>query len=1612
MKRLTKSGNPSAGSSFGGFGAFGGSSTTSLSYITPPPDLSNIPHQIVVPFKNLLKKDSTTKAKALEELLSYVQEHDGELEDPILEAWALLYARVSIDNSRRVRELSHTLLLELMKSAKRRMEKRIPTMVGPWLAGSFDRDKVVSRAATDGISSFLNTKEKETRFWIKCQQQILDYATEAMLETPDTLSDERSCSKEDALAKYYRVTGGSLCLVLTLVDKVSVGDIEDRLSKFLAIDAVWSMAAADEPLVRRSLYQLLQILLDKRPKLLEPRLGQIGRILVSDSLKSSQVGSAASFVQALTHLTKSYPQVWGTKTHPLQRLRLFVEKGSQGGDASFWQNLDQLLTVLPKQTSPVETAAAFLKSMRIGISGRQEPRSNAHHAWGSYLRAFVRLLETIRPNVNFVEDNFFPIVRQYLHPTQEQHLWSSPTGIALSPTVWVALSRHPDSQIRSTVGEEWQRLSTSILSSMANSLPEVSREHEKSQLNIAGEGERWFALASAIKRHLQEAGTAADLSSLQDAVTNSTDKIVQEALSLLSRRNYKPFGVAAVLRAAFKSPVLLGRSGPAFATSLFPVHNETDLDLLVVSPSFAYLASCLDQLTDMIPDRFEAIWVSLVDAALRSDPAIAVTTLNPLLSLPAATPYARRHDKLQGFLASHWLTCTKGAAEPSSWELCKSSLEFESIPDSTLGSIIIDLVHQLETSPPTSNSVSTLRALELITERRPSLISNQHDAHVELITKLLALTELKDTDIAAKAATLQAHLDQKSTGERPLVTIIQRNLESASVTSLGLDVLTQRAVAAFKAGNAALEDLFPSSNLWLEQLSMFFQKKPSSSLALTSSMGGAYFLVRPTPARTLPSPQRDGQGRSIPARMAIYTGSLLSSGIPLASLPDEFYLELLYLMSLTAELASDQLTLAEDGGLWDSLSARDDSVNEIADFITLSQTIINKITSSARDWRENGLAGTSLVNRFIDLALQHSGELSPLALYSAKVLCSVLQTLTETHGTPPSRLEEWFKNKGIMKASTETAFATAACLVGFGEALVSSDSVKTLCNRLMSEMIGAFPGLEKTLYSVVIQNICFSVYEAGQIPVDIRRQTLALKQMTSWTDTPGEVSSGLATEICKGITRILPSVRGVYGPYWEQALEYCILLWTEKAKEDAPADRLPYIHASLKLVAALQEAEDSSEDLEDALKQYSEKITLGLVELLKLPPDLTQPGQIVSSFLGRMVSKSPVQHISNLADIYGLVASDSREIQTAAFGILHRTLPAAQEKLAVDVLLDNKVASLPAELLSLLLDAPTLEAYPEEVLVTFPATIRCYLLAWHLIFDCFGTASLKLQSDYAESLKKHNAVGPFLKFLFDVLGLSAGQELRLDKENFSDSHIRSYDINLANDEPEERSMNWLLIHLLFLTLKYTPGLFRTWYLECEDKPIKRSLEPWLTKYFSPLIISDALDEVAKWVDEQDAPADEPEFAVKISRAAREVIASYEVDDETASMVIRIPAAFPLDRVDVVGVKRVAVDEKKWQAWMLATQGVIQFGNGGITDGLSTFRRNFVGTMKGQDECAICYSIVSTEKRLPDKTCGTCKHSFHRICLYKWFQNSGKNSCPLCRNPIDYIGSDSKRRVVG
>ena len=74
---------------------FGGVAASPLSHVYEPPDLRALADpNVVVAFKNVQKKDSITKTRALEDLQGYTvaSSHNDGLEEALLEAWVGLYA--------------------------------------------------------------------------------------------------------------------------------------------------------------------------------------------------------------------------------------------------------------------------------------------------------------------------------------------------------------------------------------------------------------------------------------------------------------------------------------------------------------------------------------------------------------------------------------------------------------------------------------------------------------------------------------------------------------------------------------------------------------------------------------------------------------------------------------------------------------------------------------------------------------------------------------------------------------------------------------------------------------------------------------------------------------------------------------------------------------------------------------------------------------------------------------------------------------------------------------------------------------------------------------------------------------------------------------------------------------------------------------------------------------------------------------------------------------------------------------------------------------------------------------------------------------------------------
>lgn len=1504
----------------GGFGAL--SSVSALSYLADPPDFSSLDPNAAVSFKNLsLKKDNATKSRALSEIIEYVKKTpfvDG-TGDALLFAWTKLYPRASIDNSTHVRELAHTLQHELMPWGRRRSEKQIPYLVGPWLFGTFDRHRPVAKAASEGLSSSLKTPEKLTAFVKKCQPHIIEYAIQAAQETIESLCDdrERAARPDEARAKFLRVMGGVISLeahIFDMTNEQERSSVSEKHDRFLSLDKIWQMACVEDVVVRRAVFRLLSICLDEKQELISSLKLRLRKFVLCGGLDCDQSGSAVEYLRLLIKLTQKFPNLWlpsakePPKKSPLSLLRAFAERGSQGGGVAYWVCLDKLLAIVPFQEFTYDAVTSFAHSLRIGASNRLEPRQTAVEAWACYIDVVQRLSDQVNEaeGANLLCEWLLPL--STAHINQEPSLWI--TGAQI-PVLLRAQNVMTKPRTRDALHTHWKTLADELLTRMTTSLPEQSKDYEKSQNSVAEAGERWFSLV----------GTMLQKQIDSETIVGPSRKIVLEAAKILERRKFKPFGIASTIESAARKCLVLFRREE---TEILLELVRRNMECVITSPSAKFMFVSISALSAApeleLRSYYAETWPKLISAILDQKTESRVSESEAIIILISIgediTQLSRSHRDLQQFIFKMCTQCANGTS--TDWKLLEAAFTYSALADESARRVVEVLVDKMN---PREDNIYILHALEVIAQHRPELLTTNNALHVNLVTKLLSTTGISGQHATSIRNMLE---DTKpSCGKSAVATIVQSNLSTITSHTLDLDTLVDQAVAASNAGKSALETLLPDLNIWMQELHYLFRQVPKPSLSLSNSLGGALFLISaPEQSNNVSQfTQRDHSGAMIPVRMALYVCRLFARGLGWDTLPMERQVDTIYFILLTAQLAADQLTLMGEDGLWKTLS-HSEALAQAEEVIDSAQILVDRIISSSDGWTRR-----SLFDKLVKMMIEESKLLNPANWYAARCLTSLFQAYSSAHGL--SSVDEVVLNSlDLIKSTEETALGAVAVFAGFSELLSSNKSVISFCNKMVSEMLGAKPSQAITLLHLVLLNAVSSCFEIGYLPVANNRLVFATREIIAWFADPEELDHKIASEACRALHRLLPCMASIYGSYWEDTLRFCTYL-LQRAEGDPVDTRLPYVHAALKLELTLNSMEDPNDDLIDALV-YSEKDrSLAILDLLALSrgPE-SQPQILVEALLCRRVEKIPIKYVQNLSGLYHLIASDSRDIQTAAFGLIHKELPEKQQQIAVDAILNKIDARLPDELLSLLLEPPTLEYYSDDALALFPGAIRSYLLAWHLIFDAFSTAPHKVREDYTTQLKIRNLITPLLDFMYDVLGHSAASAIKLEREGLDSSHILNYDIHVADAEPEEKNMEWLLLHLFFLTLKYVPGLFKIWHINCRSKQTKNAVQSWVEEYYSPLIISMVLNDVIEWAktqsQDQSRGEDEKELNIKVNKAAREVIAGYEVDDLEASICIKLAQDFPLGGVTVNGIKRVVVAEKKWKSWMIITQGVIMF----------------------------------------------------------------------------------------
>ncbi|KAL4876265.1 hypothetical protein BJY04DRAFT_143573 [Aspergillus karnatakaensis] len=1609
-----------AAGNFGGFGGFSsdqGRELSSLTYVAEPPDLSRISEpQLAIAFKNFAKKDGVTRTKALDDIRSYVsgvEANGGTLDDGFLEAWINIYPRASIDLHRRVRQTAHLVQGLIASLVGKRVARFLPKVIGAWLAGVYDNDKPVHQAAVESFTRVFSTEEKRQGVWKVFQSSILDFVDDVILQqTPQTLSDERTVKPDDAEAKYARVVGTAILLFNRILGNTTREERQNDIAKIeniLGSKSLWTFSYHEDPSVRRSIYILIRTTVSGEPEELDWKL--IGAALIGKSLSITQIGSASDLSEALLHVTSLRPQIWtddySGKTSASKRLLQYIRKGSQSGPASFWSNIYQLLQLVPIEllakldpssasddTIGLSSATALMEAIHEGLSSREEPHQNRTIGWKNYVETAMWLAQGLSEDdtLVFLQTELFPLVTQYVRPEDAGSRWSLPlqSAGAICTEYLTALFSFG---YEAAFNELWTKLSDGLFEAVRLSSPEQSKDFTASQDAVSTQAERLFFLEASLLSRLAdkelEPKALHTLETLNLALLNN-------CLEVLRTRNGKPYGAAAVIEAVVRKVPQIGQHAQELLEFiqkdapelLFSPSGDRLITIILLCRSWPGFGPSFEELVKQVA-RLENVMsnASAVQKLLSSLDfnEVDMEILGPLVT--RALELACKGSQL------HWSVVISALQNPT----CEGELE---------DSIFLSLLDSLSTD---DEMINALNGLTQIVSSAPTAAKRFQTGSQgsKLTGKLLYLTELPSEEIAGLAQALINLMKRSAVGETSIkasLEILQNNLAHVNEESLSVESLLDIGEELLRSSKLEdiqqlARDILPSGQMWDEALRPFLELPPRSSTAITSPLSGVVHLVDRTLSESFSQGYeniaRDASECSAAFRLTHFTVRMLFLFDLTKYLSKEGFETLVSNLPIAVQLIEDDLDLERYNYIAGSLTQ--EQREEHRDIVNDARRIIGGWSTSTQQIESTDETVASALASTWKTRIEELDGTSPLDYRIGEAFAKIMD------GMEPSDLA--YSSEAIGQLSkdlrTGNAIRSASLVAVLRRSMLSNPAGVRICNEFVADSTGLKVEDETNngLRKLSLLNLLVSGEEELNPLASMPTQRLIffVKHLIQCLQAE-KVPFGLKTEIFKGLTIAFPHVKEMYGPHWEECLDILSSTWRDISGGDAA---LTVLNSSFKLFSCLESIvkdEDSNDDVKDAWAD--KKTTLfGLLTstLWKFDSSTTYhlPRDLTVDRLCRLIKTMPIGNIEDVSKVYPLLTAHSLVLQHTAYNLLHRYIPSVQEQVSLDVALSKTEVKLPFELISLLLGAPTMESISQ----TYGddktwADIRSMLLSWKLVFDHFVNASFTLQEQYASNIKEHDVLTPLLEFMFDFLQRGHGKLVDTSKLD-----IRSFELDQSEDY--EKEIQWLLVHLYFLCLKHLANQTKAWWIDAK-KRIKGLVETWTEKSISPLVISDALERVTQWMSTQD-PDEERALAVKVSSKTAEIIASILVDEESppVSISITLPAAYPLHPALVLGRSRVLVDERKWKSWLLTIQGVIMFANGNLEDGLLAFRKNVQGALKGQSECAICYSVISTDMQTPNKRCATCKHTFHSVCLFRWFKSSNQSTCPLCRNQFTF-----------
>lgn len=1629
-----------------GFNAF----PVSLNYFSAVPDISSLSNpNLTILFKSLLKKDVVTKEKSANELLALLLGSESDYfirDEAFILSWIQLYAKLSTENMKNVRVLSHRIQATILKKiGGKAFAKYLQTVMPLWLQGIFDTEKTVSSITYRTLlESFQNDSEKvNSRVWINFSKSIINFCFVTITqETHESLSDQRYVKESDSKAKYERVLTCSLLMLSKLISLVNSEKVKlaedsaeiEELRIMLSLVILWNYLhrASSVDTLNCALFKSFLVLIKSLFSMannsnhLLLHLGQAKKLykIVSKNFMKIKFNTEEKAGFSTLVYSNIILQFWDTLL-TLTRYSLESKALPQLGEVkNFW--------ILGGSRS----FPRLLNFLKLG-------HCNLNPIYYNIVAEFFSLLLTAIPD-DLSEDEFL--------------IFTDPKAVTL--IVKETLSDKFSNEYREDFRQRCLECILRVLLVFSQRSGSISLQQRSDALErvlyillnlnvsfkLQSNDEKSNSIIQTLGQFMNQNANLFKVEKFFNTMTTDIlTKIFSKAGSFLESDEKKLPDFELVKRfihllTCCWEKLLVSRQSLDTIVEKFnnvDAEQEINESLFLSTVAFLLTSEASDSRRQVLCKIIRKSSCFLNASSIESSLYLFSTLLSKKKSLEDILDYTR----LSNEYFSQILACDNDKVpyflllltRDGSLEILRNKESFPKIYDY--------LIESSTKNDLLSADFSVLKEF----------------SHEPLIFKNLLTTCLRNrnTDLFIKSVLNFSSLNP--------VNIEKSHDELLSLAEICWSGITERFNSEFlRVINYHAENLFKES---------LFRHVIKSSMGCDFSSVGHFLLLglkenfkhkwTSLPIQDLILYVKNEIIFTDPSLLAI--SSSLRSIYLINDTSFNFHLNeiLLVVGAFFYELRHAVLHIPDLSIQVDYLVTCGILAEYAGDFPYLQR--VEKLSDMAE-------AKANEVHRsLVQYYEKRADELDYMPLFN---------TFNENQGTQSECFSVCFFNKIVGNISNAKGYDSYDFYIArqvrnhFSKALkeesLQSFESKVVLNphKLMkhpllsmvfiislsnfrnnskvlrmrdyfvAEILGIKDDTEAIYHGLLLMSFSVAFFEIGienelRGPlIPLQRLILVLDKFAKFLDNEASYDKEaipLRTQMSIFLNDILDSdPHNLPGKFWE--LLYRLINENLEVAQ-VETSRIELRYYTLKLIISSKKYTESSSDL---FREYGTKLRDNLLSLLvsddvntKDAQFSNQPVNMTQELMYRIFTstdfplgelKGEITPLCNLLERLNFIV-----LQRIAASLIASIISRSQQDYVVEFQLNKGnlkdknneneqhyegESNIPSNLL----DSSKLLGDKNFDFLEFenPSLISRVLWSWCLIFEYFKEATYSIRDIYASQLRKVGAIEKLLDYIFQQIDISGNGILRKVLNADHDETNTNFGINLVQNyniekgipgESIKSELEVVFLHLLYLSFQYLVLDIQKWYNNVRDLQLKFKVEKFSVKYLSPFFISKIMDEVSN--AKESLTGKDNNMTIKISRVTHEIRAVYAIDEQNLEIVIKIPENFPLVGVTVEGPLRVGVKENQWRAWLLASQRIISLTNGSVINAIELFSKNAHLHFSGFEECAICYSVLHQDNSLPSKTCPTCKNRFHAACLYKWFKSSSSSACPLCRSSFNF-----------